>query len=124
VGAATEEEIEMSVKEPKDLMTRLADAGEDAISKLGDVPGADRLLTAAHSLRERMDDLQRRVRGIEALEQRVAELERRVDVLSGGSGAATGARKAGAAKATKTRSTSTPKSPRSGSTPGPTSEPA
>jgi uncharacterized protein YhaN len=104
----------MSVREPKDLLTRLADAGEEAIQKLADAPGADRLLGAVQSLRERMDELQKKVRGIDALEARVAELEKRVDALAGG-GTATAAaakppaRRTAASKTTKTRSTSTKK---------------
>lgn len=62
----------------KDLLTRLADAGEEAISKLADSPGADRLIGAVTGLRDRVDELQRRVRGIEDLERRVAALEARL----------------------------------------------
>jgi hypothetical protein len=67
----------------KDLLSRLADAGEEAIQRLGDVPGGERLLNAANSMRNSMDDLSKRVRGLEKLETRIAELERRVDELSG-----------------------------------------
>lgn len=66
----------------KDLLARLADAGEDAIARLAEAPGTDRIVGAVSSLRERVDELQRRVRGIDALESRVTELERRVDELS------------------------------------------
>jgi hypothetical protein len=67
----------------KDLLSRLADAGEEAIQRLGDVPGGERLLNVATSMRDRMDDLSKRVRGLEKLEARIVELERRVDELSG-----------------------------------------
>ena len=66
----------------KDLLTRLADRGEEAIGKLAEAPGGDRLLGVANSMRERMDELQKRVRGIDALEQRVTELEQRVEELA------------------------------------------
>jgi hypothetical protein len=72
----------MAVREPKDLLTMLADRGEEAIQRLSDAPGADRLLGAAQALRDRMDEMQKRLRGIDALEKRVAELEKRVDALS------------------------------------------
>jgi hypothetical protein len=62
----------------RDLLTRLADAGEDAISKLGETPGADRFMGAIGGMRDRVDELQRRVRGIEDLERRVAALEARL----------------------------------------------
>ena len=60
----------MATREPKDLLTRLADRGEEAIQRLSDAPGADRLLGVAQSLRDRMDEMQRRVRGIDELETR------------------------------------------------------
>src|ERR671934_2139694 len=72
----------MAVREPKDLLTMLADRGEEAIQRLSDAPGADRLLGAAQALRDRMDEMQKRIRGIDALEKRVTELEKRVEALS------------------------------------------
>jgi uncharacterized protein involved in exopolysaccharide biosynthesis len=75
----------MAVREPKDLLTMLADRGEEAIQRLSDAPGADRLLGAAQALRDRMDEMQKRVRGIDALEKRVAELEKKVEALSAAS---------------------------------------
>jgi hypothetical protein len=77
----------MATREPRDLLTRLADRGEEAIQRLSDAPGADRLLGVAQSLRDRMDEMQRRVRGLDELERRLAELERRVDELSAPSAA-------------------------------------
>ena len=72
----------MAVREPKDLLTMLADRGEEAIQRLADAPGAERVLGAAQALRDRLDEMQKRVRGIDALERRVAELEKRVEALS------------------------------------------
>jgi len=72
----------MAVREPKDLLAMLADRGEEAIQRLSDAPGADRLLGAAQALRDRMDEMQKRIRGIEALEKRVAALEKKVEALS------------------------------------------
>jgi hypothetical protein len=73
--------------QPRDLLTMLADRGEEAISKLADTPGADRLLGVAQSLRERLDEMQKKVRGIDQLETRVAALERRLDELAAPSAA-------------------------------------
>ena len=72
----------MAAREPKDLLTMLADRGEEAIQRLSDAPGADRLLGAAQALRDRMDEMQKRIRGIDALEKRVADLEKKVEALS------------------------------------------
>ena len=65
----------------KDLLSRLADAGEEAIQKLADMPGAQRAVEAAGGLRDRLDELQKRVRGIEELERRVAKLEKELAAL-------------------------------------------
>jgi phage-related minor tail protein len=86
-----------------DLLGRLADLSEDAIQRLGEVPGADRAVGAINALRERTDELQRRVRGLEALEQRIAALERKVDKLSKASGTS---ERATARKTTTTKSSS------------------
>ncbi len=67
----------------RDLLSRLADAGEEAIQRLADAPGAERLMTPVNALRDRIDELQRRVRGLDALEGRVEALERRVAELEG-----------------------------------------
>lgn len=79
----------------KDLLSRLADAGEEAIQKLAEAPGADRFVGAFNTMRDRMDEMQKRLRGLDVLEKRLDALEKRVDALSGGGRAAsrsTGAR--------------------------------
>jgi len=65
----------------KDLMTRLADAGEEALQKLSELPGGQRALSAVNELRTRVDDLTKKVRGIDALEARVAKLEKEIATL-------------------------------------------
>ena len=67
----------------KNLVSRLAGAGEEAIQRLADAPGADRFLGAMTSMRERMDDMQKKLRGLDMLEKRVETLERRLDKLEG-----------------------------------------
>src|SRR5712691_10254029 len=84
-----------------DLLGRLADLSEETIQRLGDVPGADRVLGAMNSLRDRVDELQKRVRGLEALEQRLAAVEPKLERLSKGGGASSGT----ARKSTKTTTT-------------------
>ena len=66
----------------KDLLSRLADAGEEAIQRLAKAPGGENVLKAVNASRDRIDELQKRVRGIEGLEKRVAALEKRVDALA------------------------------------------
>lgn len=65
----------------KDFVTRLADAGEEALQRLADLPGGQKALTAMNDLRARVDDLGKKVRGIDALEERVVKLEKEVAAL-------------------------------------------
>jgi hypothetical protein len=91
----------------KNIVERLTDAGEEAIQRIGSAPGADRVMGTLGSLRERVDELQKGVRGIERLEKRLAAIERRLDKLEG-KGTSGRSRKTSAAR----KSSSTPpKSP-------------
>ena len=65
-------------KAEKDFVTRLADAGEEALQRLAELPGGQKALTAVNDLRTRVDDLAKKVRGIDALEARVVKLEKEV----------------------------------------------
>jgi phage shock protein A len=65
----------------KDLVSRLADAGEEALQRLTDLPGGQRAVTAFNDLRARVDEMGKKVRGIDALEVRVRELEKEVAAL-------------------------------------------
>jgi BMFP domain-containing protein YqiC len=67
----------------KDLLTKLADAGEDALNRLTEAPAIDKMTAFATSTRDRLDELTKRVRGIEALEARLSKLEKQVAALSG-----------------------------------------
>ena len=65
----------------KDFVSRLADAGEEALHRLADLPGGQKALTAMNDLRARVDDMAKKVRGIDALEARVVKLEKEVAAL-------------------------------------------
>ena len=67
--------------ESKDLLNRLADAGDQAIQKIGDVPGGKKVMDAVVGMRKRVDELQKRVRALGDLEKRVKTLERKVSSL-------------------------------------------
>ena len=81
-----------------DILGRLADLSEDAIQRLSDAPGAERFLGAMNAMRDRLDELQKRVRGLEELEQRLTALERKVDKLGKDSAPASGSRKTASTK--------------------------
>ena len=65
----------------KDFVARLADAGEEALQRIADLPGGQKALTAVNDLRTRVDELAKKVRGIDELEARVAKLEKEVTAL-------------------------------------------
>ncbi len=81
-------------KEQKDLLARLADAGEEALHRLSEAPGMDRATAFAKSTRRQLDELTKRVQGISALEARIERLEKQVATLSKDSSKRTPARKA------------------------------
>jgi phage shock protein A len=62
----------------KDFVTRLADAGEEALQRLAELPGGQKAVGAFNELRTRVDELSKKVRGIDALEARVAKLEKEI----------------------------------------------
>ena len=64
--------------EPKgqDILSRLADRGEDVIGRITELPGAQRLAESAAQLKKQGDELQRRLRGLDALERKVDELSK------------------------------------------------
>jgi hypothetical protein len=68
----------------RDLISRLADRGEEMLGKFAETPGATRVLELLNSTRERMDDLQKRVIGLENLERRLDQVESRLESLEGG----------------------------------------
>jgi hypothetical protein len=62
----------------KDLVARIKDVGEDALQKLNDVPGGKKALEALNGMRDRIDDLQKRMKRVDELEKRVAALEKKL----------------------------------------------
>jgi outer membrane murein-binding lipoprotein Lpp len=64
-----------------DVIGRLADRGEQALNRIGDLPGGTRALKAFNDLRARVDELSKKVRGVDELEKRVAKLEKDVAAL-------------------------------------------
>ena len=68
-------------KAERDVLGRLADRGEEALQRLAELPGGSKALKAVNDMRERVDELGRRVRGIDRLEARVAKLEKDLAAL-------------------------------------------
>jgi hypothetical protein len=76
-------------KRSNDLLGKLAELSEEAIHRLQEAPGGDRLVGTMNTMRDRVDELQRRVRGIDELERRLTALERKVDKLAKDAGGST-----------------------------------
>jgi hypothetical protein len=62
-------------------ISQLASLSEDVLGKAAQNPTAARVLGGAMQLKDRVDDLGRRVRGLETMEERLAALEARLDEL-------------------------------------------
>jgi BMFP domain-containing protein YqiC len=62
-------------------LNQLASLGEEVLEKASQNPRTARLVQSATQAKDRLDDLTKRVRGLEAMEKRIAELETRVEKL-------------------------------------------
>ena len=91
----------MTAKSPLD---RLANLGEEVLGKASQNPNLHRLVQGAVQLRDRVDDLSKRVRGLEAMEKRIATLEERLAKLEG----ATARKRATAGAKTKSATKKSP----------------
>lgn len=68
----------MAKTSQKDILSRVQDLGAEALHKLQDVPGGSKLMDMANETKARMDDVQKKLRGLDALEKRVAKLEKQL----------------------------------------------
>ena len=64
-----------------DVIARLATKGEQAVHRLAELPGGARALKAVNDMKVRVDDLSKKMRGVDALEKRIAKLEKDVAAL-------------------------------------------
>jgi hypothetical protein len=65
----------------QDILSRLADKGEGALTRVAGSQTTARVVESVTGLRERMDDVQKKVRGLDELEKRVAKLEKQLAEL-------------------------------------------
>jgi hypothetical protein len=73
---------QMAQRKP-DLLSRLADRGEQVVGKITDLPGAKPLVDRVAGLAKGLDDVQKRLRSLDKLEKRVGQIEKRLDKLEG-----------------------------------------
>jgi len=65
----------------KNVLSQFASIGEEALGKIAQNPSASKLMQGAM---EKVDDLSRRVRGLEGMETRIAGIEKRLARLEHG----------------------------------------
>ena len=65
----------------KSPLDRLASIGEEVLGKAAHNPAAARVMQGAMQMKDRVDDLSKRVRGLEAMEKRLGQLEKRLAKL-------------------------------------------
>ena len=94
----------MAKTQQKDILSRFQDLGAEALHRLQDVPGGSRLVEAANETKARLDEMQKKLRGLDELEKRVTKLEQQ---LAAESKPATRARKS----STAPKTTSSPRKP-------------
>jgi len=70
-----------TTKKDSDILADLASRGQEALHRLSELPGGTTAIKAFNDLRTRVDDLSKKVRGIDELEARIAKLEKEVATL-------------------------------------------
>jgi hypothetical protein len=70
-------------KQKQDLLSRLADRGEQMVGRITDLPGAKQLVDRVAALTKGLDDVQKRLRSLDPLERRVTQIEKRLAKLEG-----------------------------------------
>ena len=61
-----------------DILTRVTELGQEALHKLTEVPGGAKLADMMNDSKARLDEMQKKLRGLDALERRVAKLEQQL----------------------------------------------
>jgi hypothetical protein len=89
----------MAKTQQKDILTRFQDLTAEALHRLQDVPGGSKLVEAVNDTKARLDEMQKKLRGLDELEKRVAKLEKQ---LAGQSKKAPARRKSTTARKTAT----------------------
>ena len=100
----------------KDLLTRVTTLGNEALHKLTDIPGGAKVLDLANESKARLDEMQKKLRGLDALEKRVAKLERQLAATAKKPAASSGTRSSAARSTGSTAKKTTSSSSRSSGT--------
>ncbi len=101
----------MTKTQQKDILARFQDIGSEALNKLQDVPGGSRLVDMANETKARLDEMQKKLRGLDALEQRVAAIEKQLGMTAAKPAAKKAAATKPAASKPEAAKPATPKMP-------------
>lgn len=83
----------MAKTQQKDIFARVQDIGAEMLNKLPDVPGGAKVMEMMNDSKSRLDEMQKKLRGLEALEKRVEKLERQLATKTPAATKSTTARK-------------------------------
>jgi predicted nucleic acid-binding Zn-ribbon protein len=86
----------MATSGQKNIVERLAGAGEEVLERIASIAAAERLVGTLGTLKERVDELQKSVRTIDRLEKRLSAIEWRLTKLEGKASTSTKSRKTSA----------------------------
>jgi hypothetical protein len=81
--STTKEARQQMAQRKPDLLSRLADRGEQVVGRITDLPGAKQLVDRTATLAKGLDDVQKRLRSLDKLEKRMTQIEKRLDKLEG-----------------------------------------
>ena len=96
----------MASTSQKNIVERLAGAGEEVLEKIASIAAAERMVGTLGTLKERVDELQKSVRTIDRLERRLSAIEWRLTKLEGKTSTKSRKASSGSRKRTATRKTS------------------
>ena len=68
----------MAKTQQKDIITQFRELSSEALHRLTEVPGGSKLMEMANDSRARLDEIQKKLRGLDELEKRVAKLEKQL----------------------------------------------
>ena len=67
-----------STTKQNDILARFTELGHEALNRLSDVPGGSKVVDMMNDSKTRLDEMQKKLRGLDELEKRVAKLEKQV----------------------------------------------
>jgi hypothetical protein len=67
-----------STTKQNDILSRFTELGHEALNKLSDVPGGSKFVDMMNESKTRLDEMQKKLRGLDELERRVTKLEQQL----------------------------------------------